>query len=213
MGQVTAVCPLERGDRWLFTQYIGKSVPASVAHEVRVFVNITYNFMECPQRTNCNSDLEVFKYVTNSEDSQARANIEEYADDIQPDNKIQNTDTTASATANLHFDLIRMERGFYLALHIRNHGTCAEISRLLVYLRVCPAVMAGLVRYPATHAPVSGSVSVLGLCTENARHSESSRPDSLRCSFEGQWFNDQTRCECNEGYFRDGDVCRGRFVH
>ena len=53
-------------------------------------------------------------------------------------------------------DITSSDTGFYVA--IRDVGTCVGILRLRVYCYICPSRQVGLVLYPDTPAPVSGSV-------------------------------------------------------
>ena len=55
----------------------------------------------------------------------------------------------------------------------------------------------GLVRYPATTAPNSGSQTVTVQCADNARRVRSSL--SVTCSSTGSW-SGSPRCQCNSGY-------------
>ena len=55
----------------------------------------------------------------------------------------------------------------------------------------------GLVHYPATLAPNSGSTTVTAQCADNARRVSSSL--SVTCSSTGSW-SGSPRCQCNAGY-------------
>ena len=61
----------------------------------------------------------------------------------------------------------------------------------------CPARIVGLVRYNATLAPASGSVTVTTQCADNARRTSSSL--TVVCSSSGTW-SGNPRCQCNSGY-------------
>ena len=62
----------------------------------------------------------------------------------------------------------------------------------------CVAKSEGLVRYPTTLAPVSGSVTVTTQCADNA-HGVSSSP-SVLCTSSGSWSGAIPQCQCNTGY-------------
>ena len=203
-----AVCSAIEMDKWLLTQYINKSVPAPDTYPVRVFVDITYSFMPCPEGRVCDDDFELRRYVTNSQ--QQQLNARSFTEDgIMPDSRIR--DSTASGTQQFYFDLSETEDGFYLGLKSRHNGVCVTVSRILVFLIECPPATLGLARYTATQAPVSGTVSSISECTENAHHTETSRLDTLECTPAGKWQNDQAKCECDLGYYRDSTVCEGKF--
>ena len=199
-----AVCSAAAMDKWLLTQYINKSVPAPDTYPVRVFVDITYSFMPCPEGRVCDHDFELRRYVTNSQ--QPEFNARSFTGIT--DNRIR--DSTASGTQQFHFDLSEDEDGFYLGLKSRSKGVCVTVSRILVYLFECPTAAVGLARYTSTQAPITGSASSMSKCAENAHHTETSRLDTLECTPAGKWQNDQTQCECDPGYYRDSTVCEGK---
>ena len=203
-----AVCSAAAMDKWLLTPYINKSVPANDTYPVRVFVNITYSFMPCPEGRVCDHDFELHRYVTNSQ--QPEFNPQSFTDHgIMPNHRIQ--DSTANGTQQF-FDLSEDEDGFYLGLKNRLNGVCVTVSRILVFLHECPTTVVGLARYTATQTPVRGTASSISECAENAHHIEFSRPDELECTSVGVWQNDQAKCDCNLGYYRDSTVCKGKFT-
>ena len=70
----------------------------------------------------------------------------------------------------------------------------------------------GLVHYPATLAPNSGSTTVTAQCADNARRVSSSL--SVTCSSTGSW-SGSPRCQCNDGYeavtvnVNEKQICQG----
>ena len=62
----------------------------------------------------------------------------------------------------------------------------------------CSAQSVGLVRYPTTLAPASGSVTVTTQCADNA-HVRSGSSLSVRCTSSGSWSGTPV-CECDTGY-------------
>ena len=62
----------------------------------------------------------------------------------------------------------------------------------------CAAKIEGLVHYPSTQAPVSGSVTVTTQCADNS-HSTSSTLN-VRCASSGNWIGATPNCECDSGY-------------
>ena len=82
-----------------------------------------------------------------------------------------------------------------------------------MYRHECPGperLDTGLSVLPSTQAPVSGSVPATPFCVENASPTFGSRFDILVCNSEGVWINDQTNCQCNAGFFRVGNACKGQ---
>ena len=204
-NSAVTVCSDSPGDKLLLTQPINKSLPAPDIYPVRIFVNISYSYMDCPTRTPCNYDLQL---EMNSGGSPLSA------DGIMPDSRIRDGD---GSEMQFYFDLDPHENDlFHLVLVSRPMTYCVTVSRVLVYRYECPGherQSAGIARHPATQAPVNETVSVTSQCAENAHHTELSQPNSLFCSSEGKWNNDQTVCECDWGYYRDDDVCKGNIGH
>ena len=80
---------------------------------------------------------------------------------------------------------------------------------------MCQAKTQGLVHYPTTIAPASGSVTVTAQCADNAHKTSSSL--SVRCTSSGSWSSSaHPQCQCDTGYqinTVDGRaVCRGIFI-
>ena len=83
------------------------------------------------------------------------------------------------------------------------------------------ALNVGLVRYPATVAPETGSIVIEAICADNA-HSISLNM-LVKCRYDGFWIISNLiqppitpRCQCNEGYHEasvDGRmICEGENV-
>ena len=194
-NSTVAVCSRGQGEKLLRTQYINKSLPVPDEYPVRVFVNITYSSLACSERM-CDSDFEL---------RIAHNNKSRYT--IMP--MSNSPDIKDSDTKHFYFDLTASESGFSLGLYINSshpRGVCINVSRVLVYRHECPEQTVGLTRYPATQAPVNGTESVRPYCAENSHHFNT---NSSVCTAEGEWMNDQTECECDIGYFRDGNKCEG----
>ena len=71
------------------------------------------------------------------------------------------------------------------------------IPLAVVEVTICDARIDGLVRYNATLAPASGSVTVTTQCADNAQRTSSSL--NAFCSSTGSW-SGNPRCECDDGY-------------
>ena len=217
------MCGYTVGDQnnWLFTQHISKAIPptSTDSYTVRVFVNVTYEFQSCRERNRCNSQLRVLKYITNSQ--QRRDTCSDTSlysgSGIMPSNTIGSESTDGVVSDLLYFDMTTSQDGLYLTLHDSSagnlRGTCVGVNRLTVYRHECPAQAVGLVRYPATQAPVSGTVSVQTKCVSNAHRSSSSL--SVRCDSDGYWSSGSPECECDLGYrevTQDGkQVCESKW--
>ena len=82
-----------------------------------------------------------------------------------------------------------------------------------MYRHECPGperLNTGLSVLPTTQAPVNGSVPATPFCVENASYIEGSLIDTPECNSEGVLINDQTNCQCNVGFFRAGNACKGQ---
>ena len=79
---------------------------------------------------------------------------------------------------------------------------------------VCQAQTVGLVRYPTTLAPASGTQSVTTQCADNARRTSSSL--SVTCSSSGIWGGQTPQCQCDSGYqtatVNGRQICQGTMV-
>ena len=64
---------------------------------------------------------------------------------------------------------------------------------------VCGAKSEGLVDYPTTLAPVSGSVTVAVQCADSA-HIINSTSLNVRCTSNGSWSGGTPVCACDERY-------------
>ena len=69
----------------------------------------------------------------------------------------------------------------------------------------------GLVRYPATPAPVTGTENVITQCTENAHSTSPSL--TVTCTSSGAWTVQTPVCECDAGYVSTNvngiEICQG----
>ena len=79
---------------------------------------------------------------------------------------------------------------------------------------ICPARSVGLVRYPATLAPVDGTDDVTVYCADNAHRTSSAQ--TVTCNDNGDWTvpTPGPECECDTGYEiatnADGvEICQG----
>ena len=57
IDSAVAVRSGELGDKLLEIQYINKSLPVPDEYPVRMFVNISYSFMDCPDGRECDDAL------------------------------------------------------------------------------------------------------------------------------------------------------------
>ena len=147
------------------TQFINKSLPAPDRYPVRIFVNVTYSFMNCPRQWQCDQDFELL--LANYSSAGNRYSYGE--DGIMPDNQIQNTGEASSVTKQVFFDYNASVTG--LALALRSRAAYVTVSRVLVYRYECPGhdrQSTGLLRRPATQAPVNGVKIVKPYCPENS---------------------------------------------
>ena len=79
-----------------------------------------------------------------------------------------------------------------------NVSNTNALCSVAVQPTICEAKSEGLVRYPTTLAPVSGSVTVTTQCADNAQRTSSSL--SVTCRSDGSWSGSTPQCQCNTGY-------------
>ena len=86
------------------------------------------------------------------------------------------------------------------------HHSCIAIPATL-----CEAKTDGLVPYPTTLAPESGSVTVTTQCADNAHRTSSSL--RVSCTSSGTWSGTAPQCECDSGYHAvttsGREICQG----
>ena len=209
-------------DNWLFTQYISKALPqiAADTYTIRVYVNITYTFLSCRVRAHCREEFLLQNYITNSEQqSLTCSQISQFSGSaIMPNNVIRKSSSSETSTTR-YFDMTADQDGFYFALQDIGsgnlRGTCVAVSRLIIYRHECRTQAVGLVRYPVTQAPTSGTISVTTQCVPNAKRSSSSL--TVSCGSDGCWGIERPTCQCNVGYQMAtnadrNQVCNGTYV-
>ena len=198
-------------DNWLFTQHISKSFDANTEiGTVEILVNITYAFQSCRSNHDppCNTRFTLYRYITN-ETQLPSTNGSGF---MNKDNYVSFGTATPAATGTKytethHFTLQPQQTGFYIA--IEDTGTCVIISRLLVYRHNCKSMQTGLVLYPETPAPVSGSSNIDITCVDNADICGS---PEVTCGSDGMWGSQSPRCECRGGYEDPGRVCSRKIL-
>ena len=166
-------------------------------------MNITYSFMNC-SRPKCddNIELRLANYST------TRSHYSK--DGLMPDNEIIHN--TNADFKQFFFDFNSSFTGHFLALISKE--TCVTVSRVLVYRYECPGhdrQSTGLLRRPATQAPVNGVEIVKPYCPEN---SHTSNNTLILCTYEGIWDYGGQQCKCDSGYSENEEraTCEGETV-
>ena len=202
-------------DNWLFTQHISKSFDANTNnYQVEILVDITYSLQACRSNRNppCNTRFTLYRYITNSQQLPSTSG----SGFMNKDNYVSFGTATPAATGARYtethrFTLQPQQTDFYIA--IEDTGTCVIISRLLVYRHNCKSMQTGLVLYPETPAPVSGSsndpTDIDITCVPNADVFGSPQ---VTCGSDGMWGPQNPRCECRAGYEDRGTECRGKTI-
>ena len=196
------MCAGGSGEKHLQTQFINKSLPAPDTYPVRIYIDITYSFTECP-KPGCDVELHVENHPKHFSFG---GNVTVH------DNHIQSTNDSSNGTKKFNFDSSTLSTGFNLTL-ISREG-CVTVSRVLVYRYECPGhdrqPAVDLGRRPATQAPVTGFVSVTSYCAENSNFTGRPAVRMLMCSSSGDWFGAPLPCQCDVGYSRNGNICEGK---
>ena len=177
---------------------------------MNITVQVIYAMQNCRSRLGCDMGFRLLNYKTNipqlsSTTGSGYLNTENY----EQFGRARARDQTAHFET-YPFTLDPSETGFYVAL--QDTGTCVGISRLRVYHYICPSRQEGLVLYPETPAPESGSVNVNFSCVDNAHISEI-ESDTVSCYHNGTWSTDIPVCECNVGYENIGTRCLGMSIN
>ena len=216
------MCGFSQGDQdnWLFTQHISKAVPEGsncpANGRVTVFVNLTYTFRNCRERRDCNPRLKLYNYFTNSRQDMTCNDTKSLftGSGIMHTNIFGPLASGRTATEQRTFSMDASQDGFYLALQdfsmdtsYHLYGACVSISRLIVYRHECHSKKVGLVYYPDTPAPSTGTCPTVAQCAENA-HPTSSL--GLTCDFAGHWGDENPQCECDAGYVEKKGKCIGK---
>ena len=193
------MCAGGPGEKHLQTQFINKSLPAPDTYPVRIFIEITYSFTECP-KPGCIVEL----HVENHPESFSFGN--------GVIKHIESTNEIFNGTKKFNFISTNLSAGFNLKLI--SHEGCVTVSRVLVYRYECPGhdrqPTVDLGRRPATQAPIIASVLVTSYCAENSNFTGQVLPMSLKCSPFGHWFGAALPCQCDVGYSRNGNICEGK---
>ena len=192
------MCAGGPGEEHLHTQFINKSLPAPDTYPVRIYIDITYSFTECPEQ-GCDVELHIENHP------------EKLPSVLIPDNHIQGTNETYNVTKRFYFGSSTLSTGFTLTL-VSGEG-CVTVSRVLVYRFECPGhdrqPTLDLGRRPTTQAPVSGPVPVTSYCAENSNFTGQEPSMSLQCLSFGFWSGAPLPCQCDVGYSRNGNICEG----
>jgi hypothetical protein len=198
------MCAESIGEKWVMTQKIEKKLPASDLYSVRIYLNITYSFLDCEKCDDEGLQLKIAHYTNGTRYSYSE-------EGIMPDNYINYArQPPPSHTKRFFFDSEPPSDSFFLALKDGPGTFCVEVSRVLVYRYECPGRQTGLAYLPASQAPVNEPVQVTPYCAENSDFSETSNPDILSCTSEGTWDDVVLQCMCDPGYTEDesGTKCK-----
>ena len=156
---------------------------------MNIAVEVVYDLQSCSPVLGRDMEFRLLNYKTNtpqlsSTTGSGYMNTENYEQ--------FGRSSTPHVERHVHlFKLDPSDTGFYVAL--QDTGTCVKISRLRVYRYICPKRQVGLVLYPETPAPVSGSVNNDVTCVGNAV--VSGNPQAT-CHSNGRWGHN-TRAKCN----------------
>ena len=175
---------------------------------MNITVEVIYALQSCRAELGCDIGFRLLNYKTNTQQLPSTTgsgymNTENY----EQFGRAGPSSTTRPYFENYNFTLDPSDTGFYVA--IQDTGACVAISRLRVHRYICPSRQEGLVLYPETPAPVSGSVNVQFTCVDNA-YIPGSESDTVTCNQNGTWSTKVPVCECNVGYENSGTNCVGK---
>ena len=92
----------------------------------------------------------------------------------------------------------------------RNKSILLYNISLCIAVPLCETQTVGLVRYPTTLAPASGTLSVTTQCADNAHRTSS----NVTCDSGGMWGGEIPQCRCDSGYHhrvtaKGTQICQG----
>ena len=160
-----------------------------------VHVELIYSLQSCRERQGCRQRLNLLHYLTNtiqvpSTEGSGFMNNQIYQIFAQPEGPT----SSETYTNTYSFTLPPSYTGFYIA--VQDIGSCIALSRLSVYRNNCKSRQVGLVLYPDTPAPDTGSVNVVVSCAPNAQVSGSA---VVTCASDGTWGSENPVCQCRPG--------------
>lgn len=187
----------------LYTPYI------SYMEGQEIFYNISYDLQRCGRI--CKSYVTLFIYDQNSQSpKQSQTNHANYV-------PIQDSEVSSrihrSSNGYQVFAKNRTEGVAGFNLKFQDDGICGSISRLMVYYRVCPERINGLVRYNETSVPPRNAPNSMfqAACAPNS-HNVTSLEVSINSatSICTDVAPKGAQCECNGGFYQDNVTCEGK---
>jgi hypothetical protein len=197
---------------WLFSQFL------CLRDAKELVFNITFRFTECASNPTCNDDFfTLYHHCVPNPNSHTSLNPDNYAllNNTLEDSRVKHIPGRRSIREVRYLPRPGPvgTTGFYLG--IEDTGTCGFISRLIVYYTVCPERRNGLVIYPEfAHPPKAGPDEVFeAKCVCNAHPVTNMNVTAFAgngtCEDQDEG---GAKCECDDGYFQDGDKCEGKLI-
>ena len=194
---------------WLITPFIR-------LHARQVFVNITYNVAKCQESPKCNTDaLSVYYYLRNyydrSDEPRSPANYVPFQQWTEVRKEQEYRRVFSHILPRYHYSL-----GFYVG--IKDNGTCGSIQHVIVYSRVVPRSVNGLLICPEVNLPPHNSTEPVQVnCNCQYRSQQETGPRLQKtCYSNGTCSGNlsSTSCYCRDGYWElqlanGASECRG----
>jgi len=191
-------------NNWVISPYINYASAREVIYNVTVDLTLCF--------AGCQRYVTGYLYDTDSPSEQARVNTGNYR-------FLTGSDTSSrfSQPAEV-IEVIEVARppgsdGFYFA--IRATGTCSSVLRVIIYYKVCLAMVKGLVIFPEVPLPPrSGPDEAYSASCAPNSHSITSLMVDITSSAGNCTERDPrgAQCECNAGYYRLNDTdCEGKY--
>ena len=170
---------------------------------------MTYSVRSCRESRGCRQGFNLLHYMTNTQQLPStegsgymnHQNYHKFAEPYAPRSGLTYTNT-------YNFTLPPSSTGFYLAL--QDTGSCIVVSRLRVYRNNCKSRQVGLVLYGDAPSPALDTPIVPVSCVANSfiNGNESKATacgkgrttDTVTCSSDGTWGNENVQCSCDCGY-------------
>ena len=178
---------------------------------MELIVNATVRFSGCTQRPDCLKDFVTLHcYDTNSLSENQRTNPANYQPYLgnSVNSRLQQNPAGGDTTIITRFN--RSLNFNYTYFGIQDNGTAGNIIRIIIYYKVCPGRVEGLVTYPEVPHPPQGSPPTIRTahCAEHAHNTTSLETFAYsdgRCV-------QSAACVCDFGYEsgQEGSQCIGK---
>ena len=190
-------------NNWVFSSHIRFPDVPGVDGVQEVFFNITYRFVECVQRPDCQRTyVTAYKYDVDAPDENSQTDPSRYSPlrGTEELSRIVQSEQFDAADSVIGFSIPRPRtNGFYLAF--RDQGTCGQVRRVILYYERTLQYNGTLLTCPTVPYPLQGTATTTQgscCCGENAANNASL---NIVCSADQRCVEPMSGvCGCAPGY-------------